>query len=391
MKAASLHKHYQECVIGYMMFSEKFWRDNLGYLSVSNVNGEQLVVHGAFKGELERIIKKCWNASSQASKEEVLKTLAKDSYLVFDDKLASIAAKRNELLKKSKVLFDKLLEDFKNNSVTLHGHNGGTDKIDASKLVRQVLLRRIAPNKLLLQVERHPYKGASFVVNQFWLYNATDKSCELIGNETITKPLFGGTLVQVQGNWQPVTTKRDAFHALIKTLLGECGLETFLRKTAFQPDLLLDPSQVIRQECEGRIGQPIEEPRPTTVRSSNSSNAGNVLGLNMTKGFVVHGFPADFFLYKLKEVLETTCGSSTVALNKDGATVRVSGGTVKKEATFSLDKFELEIKSGNLSEKAELRVVPGRPCFETEWELSFKVNGSDYILSDLVAYINEKS
>lgn len=62
----------------------------MGYLSVSNVNGEQLVVHGAFKGELERIIKKCWNASSQASKEEVLKTLAKDSYLVFDDKLASI-------------------------------------------------------------------------------------------------------------------------------------------------------------------------------------------------------------------------------------------------------------------------------------------------------------
>lgn len=125
----------------------------------------------------------------------------------------------------------------------------------------------------MLQIERHPYGGADFHINQFWLYYARTKLCELIGNETICEPELGAALVPKNGVWGEPTSKREEFQDLIARLLGQCGLNAIQSKTAFQPDHLLDPSPTISEECERRLGKPIEQPRTTKTQNKKMLSA----------------------------------------------------------------------------------------------------------------------
>lgn len=354
----------------------------MSYQSVSNVTGEQLVVHGGFKGELARVVKKCWTTGSTASKDDVLNRLTTHPYLVFDDQLAGQQAKRTEFYKKAKALFASLEKDFATGSVILTGHNNGTDKIDSSKPSRKILLRRVAPEILLLQIERHPYRGAGFHVNQFWLYDATTKVCELIGNQTIIVPKLGPTLVQKNGVWGQPTSLREEFNELIMSLLGECGLAALQSKTAFQPDHLLNPSQIIVNECESRLGRAIEQPKATKTQNTKAA-AGGAISLNMTQGIIFHGIPADFFLYKLEECFNDI-GANAV-LDKSCRTVRVSGSPLKQvlEITFGKEN-KLEITCGAEKKSAELISKRRRPSFETEYSLSIQIADTEYSLSELI-------
>lgn len=356
----------------------------MNYRSVSNIDGEQLIVHGGFRGELERIVKKCWTSASPGSRDDVLNKLAAHPYLVFDDQLAGAQAKRREFYKKAALLFEKLKEDFSTNSIVLTGHNNGTDRIDSSKLSRKIFLRKVAPETLLLQIERHPYRGAAFHVNQFWLYNASTKTCELIGNETILVPKLDATLVQKNGIWGQPTSKREEFQDLITSLLGPCGLTAFQNKTAFQPDLLLDPSQIISDECESRLGKPIEQPRVTKTKNRKTAVVG-AMSLNMTKGMVLHGVPSDFFLYKLEEQFNDNCSGATVILDKGSRTVRVSLPSLQHDLEVTFGKgSELEIKCGTTKRCGELIHKRGLASFETDYSLSVEIGGVEYSLPKLV-------
>lgn len=355
----------------------------MGYKSVNNLDGERIVVGGSFKGDLQGIVKKCLNPDSSLSKEEVLTALMEHEYIVFNPQMASIGAKRGDLYKESKKLFDDMRTDLRTGAVTLTGYSYETEKIDDSKLGRKILLRRVAPGKLLFLIERHPHFGSSCFVKQFWLYDSKLKVCELIGNEIIIRPTFGPILLQSQGEWKPATGTRDSFHELIKSLLGEPGLSAFLRKTNFQPDLFLDPPKDIQQECEMRIGEKIEQPKPTK-EGLDPAQEDTVFSLNMTKGTVVHGLPKDFFLYKLRDEIKATVQSGNVSLDIDHSVVTVTDDSTGKAATFKLDTFDLEITSDEGAKFGKLNFERGRPTFETDYKLTFECGGKEYSFSELI-------